>query len=123
MTIIEAINRVDEIKHNTYSQPEKVKWLSTLDAMVKRTVIDTHEGGEDISFHGYDADTSTDTVLLVEQPHDEMYLRWLEAQIDYSNREFDSYNNAIEMFNATWTAFRNYYNATHLPKSKGLKYF
>ena len=48
MKISEAINQLDELKHNTYTQSNKVQWLSRLDAMVKKQIIDTHEGGEDI---------------------------------------------------------------------------
>ena len=50
MTIIEAINRADRLKPNTYSQQDKVNWLSTLDGIVKKEIIDTHEGGEDVRF-------------------------------------------------------------------------
>ena len=44
MKIIEAINRIDSLKHNTYSESEKVLWLSEVDLDVKNTVLDTHEG-------------------------------------------------------------------------------
>ena len=123
MTIIEAINRVDNLKHNTYGYADKAKWLSTLDSLVKRGCIDTHEGGEDIVFTGYNAETDPETVLLVGEPYDEMYIRWLEAQIDYANAEYDRYNNAVEAFNAFWTDFKNYYNRTHMPKGVGMRFF
>ena len=123
MTIIEAINRLDGLKHNTYSQPEKVAWLSRLDAMVKKLIIDTHEGSEAVSFTGYDGNTDLNTKLLVEAPFDEMYLRWMEAQIDYTNGEYSKYNNSIEMFNTAYKAFENYYNRNHMPKGRKMKYF
>ena len=44
MKIIEAINRIDSLKHNTYSRSDKVAWLSELDAMAKVEIVDTHEG-------------------------------------------------------------------------------
>ena len=123
MKIIEAINKIDYLKHNTYSQDEKVGWLSRLDSMVKRLVIDTHEGGEDITFTGYDSSTDQDTELLVGAPYDDIYLRWLEMQIDYANGEINKYNNSSEMFNTVWQAFQNYYNRTHMPKGKNMKFF
>ena len=46
MKIIEAINRIDSLKHNAYSQDDKVKWLSELDRDVKKNIIDTHEGAD-----------------------------------------------------------------------------
>lgn len=123
MTIIEAINRIDDLKHNTYDQKDKLEWLSRLDSMVKRLIIDTHEGGEDVSFTGYDDSTDIHTELLIPAPFDEVYLRWMEAQIDYSNGEYDKYNNSIEMYNTSWTGYQNYYNRTHMPKGKSMKFF
>jgi hypothetical protein len=123
MTIIEAIHKIDDLKHNTYSQENKVKWLSNLDSMVKRHVIDTHEGGEGVAFSGYDENTGNDTELLIPEPYEECYLLYLEAQIDYHNGEYGRYNNAIERFNTVWNSFQNWYNRTHMPKGKGMKFF
>jgi hypothetical protein len=123
MKIIEAINKLDDLKHNTYSQSDKVGWLSRLDHMVKKMVIDTHEGGENVTFTGYDSNSDPETEMLIPEPFDEAYLRWLEAQIDYTNGEYDKYNNSIEMFNTAWKAYQNYYNRTHMPKGKSMKFF
>lgn len=43
MTIIEAINKIDSLKPNAYTQTDKIRWLSLLDGRVKEEVIDTHE--------------------------------------------------------------------------------
>jgi hypothetical protein len=123
MTIIEAITQIDSLKHNTYSQENKVQWLSRLDSMVKRLVIDTHEGGEDVTFTGYNDDTDLHTELLIPVPFDEIYMRWLEAQIDYTNGEYDKYNNAITMFNTSWNEYQNYYNRNHMPKGSRIRFF
>ena len=123
MKIIEAINQIDSLKHNTYSQRDKILWLSRLDSMVKRLIIDTHEGGEDVIFTGYTETTDPETELLVPAPFDEMYLRWLEAQIDYANGEYGKYNNSILMYQADYDAYANYYNRNHMPKGKKIKYF
>ena len=122
MKIIEAINRIDSLKHNTYTESDKVEWLSRLDTMVKKHIIDTHEG-IDVTFTGYDDITDLQTELLVPAPYDEVYLRWMEAQIDYHNGEYDKYNNAMEMFNTAYEGYQNYYNRTHMPKGKKFKFF
>lgn len=122
MTIIEAINRLDALKHNTYTQSDKLEWLSRLDNMVKKHIIDTHEGAENVVFTGYDNSTDLQTELLVPPPHDEMYLRWMEAQIDYYNGEFDKYNNAIIMFNMAYEAYQAFYTRNHLPMSHGSRF-
>ena len=123
MTIIEAITRVDALKHNTYTQTDKIQWLSRMDWMVKRHIIDTHEGADKVNFVGYDNNTDLQTELLVPAPYDEVYLRWMEAQIDYHNGEYGKYNNAVDMFTTSYEAFQNYYNRTHMPIGKNMKYF
>lgn len=122
MTISEAITRTDTMKPNAYSENDKISWLSRLDGMVKRLIIDTHEGGEDIVFAGYDSDTDPETELLVQAPFDDIYLRWLEAQIDYANAEYNKYNNSIIMFNSAYEVFANYYNRNHMPAARGTRF-
>ena len=122
MTIIEAINKIDSLKYNTYSQEDKLDWLSRLDWMVKRQIIDTHDGAEKVSFTGYDSDTDQHTVLLVPAPFDEVYIRWLEAQIDYTNGETDKFNASIIMYNTAYEAFENYYKRNHMPLQKGKRF-
>ena len=123
MTIIEAITRVDALKHNTYTQTDKIQWLSRMDWMVKRHIIDTHEGADQVTFTGYDNNTDLQTELLVPAPYDEVYLRWMEAQIDYHNGEYGKYNNAVDMFTTSYEAYQNFYNRTHMPIGKSMKYF
>ena len=123
MKIIEAINTIDVQKNNTYTHNDKVTWLSNLDAKVKRLIIDTHEGGEEVTFTGYSDITDPNTELLVPAPFDEVYLRWLEAMIDYNNGEYKKYNNSIAMYNTAYEAYQNHYNRTHMPKGESIKYF
>lgn len=116
MTILEAINRVDTTKPNSYTQTEKVDWLSTLDGIIKKEIIDTHEGGENIVFEGYTPDTSLDTVLLVPAPYDDIYIRWLESRIDYANGEYGKYNNSATAYNTALETYSLYYNRNNMPK-------
>lgn len=123
MKIMEAIQGVDALLHNTYGQDQKIKWLSVLDSMVKRTVIDTHEGADAVNFTKYDDSTDINTVLLIPEPFDEAYPLWLEAKIHYYNGEYDKYNNATEAFNTFFAAFKNEYNRQHMPIGKKFQYF
>lgn len=123
MTIIEAINKVDVLKPNNYTQTEKVKWLSNLDGLIKSEIIDTHEGGENIVFNGYEDTTPVETELLVPYPYDDLYIKWLESQIDYNNAEYQKYNNSTKAYNNAYSAFERYYNRQHMPKQTKIKYF
>lgn len=124
MTIIEAIERTDNLKPNGYTQEEKVKWLSDLDGQIKTEIIDTHEGFEGVSFEGYTDETDVNnTVLLVPSPYDDVYIKWLMAQIDFANGESGKYNNSVTMFNTAMTAYGNYYNRTHMPLNINSRYW
>ena len=123
MTLIEAINRINVLKPNTYSQEEKVSWLSTIDGIIKKEIIDTHEGADEVIFNGYDEFTDLSTVLLVPEPYEDVYLRWLEAQIDYANGEYARYNNVMKAYNNAYSSCFRYYNKTHMPLGKKFKFF
>ena len=123
MTLFEAISQVNNLKPNTYSHTDKVKWLSTLDGIIKAEIIDTHEGAEQVEFNGYDEDTDLSTELLVPAPYDSIYPLWLYAQIDYANGEYDRYNNGVQAYNDAFSAYEKHYNRTHLPKGRKFKFF
>ena len=123
MTIIEAINRIDAIKPNSFEQIEKIKWLSILDGRIKKEIIDTHEGADAVIFDEYNEATPLDTELLIPSPYDEIYLLWLEARIDHANNEYGKYNNSSMMFNNAYNEYWRYYNRNNLPLSGKRKYF
>ena len=122
MTIGEVISKVDALKPNTYTPEDKIDWLSTLDARVKSQILDAHEHNEPIFFYGYDSLTDQDMELLVPAPYDEMYLRWLEAMIDYHNSEDEHYNQAITLFNNAYEGYKKHYTRTHMPISSGKRF-
>lgn len=121
MTILDAIHRVDTLKPNSYSQIQKINWLSALDGVVKNEIIDTHEGGESVSYKPY-IESELTTPLLIPAPYDDIYIRWLEAQIDYANGEYGKYQNSMTMYNSAYTVYERYYNRTHMPKGNKLKF-
>ena len=125
MTIHDAIAEVDSLKSNMFSEKDKIRWISRLEARIYQEIICTHqrnEGEEEISFTGYGEDDG-EKELLVGQPHDELYLHWLEAQIDYHNMEYDSFNNSNAVFDAVFSSFRNAYNQSHMPKGTRKIYY
>lgn len=122
MKVREAIDRIDSLKHNVYSNAEKVDWLNRLDGMIKREIIDTHEGAEFVIFEGY-SERDMEKELLIGSPYDEMYIRWLEAQIDYYNGEIARYNNSMMVYQAAYDSYAKYYNRSHMPLTQKMKYF
>ena len=123
MTIIEAINRTDELKPNSYTRLQKIGWLSTLDGMIHRDIIMTHQDPDPAEFAGYDDTTDIETELLVGAPFEDLYIYWLESRIDYYNGETARYNNSITTFNSAYLTFQNDYNRNHQPVGKEMKYW
>jgi hypothetical protein len=115
---MEAINRIDAVKPNVYGQEEKLRWLSVLDGIVKKEIIDTHEGAQTVP-----PETGTEAELLAPYPYDDMYIHWLEAQIDYAGGEYGKYNSSMAMFKAIFEAFEKYYHRSHKPIAKGFLHF
>ena len=133
MTIIQAVNEVDNLKPNMYELSDKIKWLSRLDRRIFEQIILTHELSEEeqepylnddgeLVFEGYD-ENDQDKELIVHEPYDELYTHWLSAQIDWNNREFIGFNSSNAMFEATYGAFRNAFNQTHMPKGRKKIYY
>ena len=123
MTIIEAINKIDAVNPNSYSQSDKIGWLSALDGIIKNEIIDTHECADEVAFEKYTDDTPLDTVLLVPDPYDEVYIYFLESRIHYENEEFGKYNNAVSMYNTAFNKYMTHYNRTHMPRGGKFKFF
>lgn len=125
MKICDAIAEVDAQKINTYSLEQKIKWLNRLDSRIYNEIICTHrynDGEPEVTFDGYDL-TDEETELIVGEPYAEMYVRWLEAQMDYNNMEYDAFNNCNAMFESIFRSFRNAYNQSHRPVGCAKKYF
>lgn len=118
MTIQTAIDLVDSLKPNMFTNQQKVAWLSDLDGMVWREVIKTHEGPHaGIDFVGYDQDTEMDTVLLAPDPYSDLYKHWLASRMDIANRDNNEYTKDMVLFNNMWQTLCDYWNRTYMPLS------
>lgn len=122
MTINEAIAALDADRQNTFSRQEKIAWLSRLDGRVWEEIFATHRD-QPAPFAGYSPETDPDRVLLVNAPWDEIYLRYMQAQMDSANGEIARYENSAALFQGAFEAFRNHYNRTHAPKGRSWRYF
>lgn len=116
MTIAEAIAKAVHSVPNTIEQRNFIEWLSRLDWQIKTEVLDNYT--DEIEYNGYDDDTDTNTELLVKPPYDELYIRYLEAQIYRTYNEISKYNNCIVEYNAVYSRFKAQYNRTHKHKGK-----
>lgn len=106
MTVNDAIRWVDEKKHNVYSVEDKLRWLTEIESMVLE--LAGRFGGK--------PDTrplTMETVLTAQTPYDQLYLRWLEGQIDFAGQEYLKFNNTMAVFNTLWAEYANFFCRTH----------
>ena len=97
-----VIERVDSIKPNVYTENDKYRWINTLEGLVSLQVIEEDPPE-------YDLPKDADTTLLVPPPFDDIYELYVSAMIDYHNREFNSYNNAVLMFTERMDQYKVWY--------------
>lgn len=112
-TINKVIEYVDRVKPNAYDEEEKFQWLCDLDGRVKQVVMQESEGV------GYQYPKDMDTPLLIPAPYEGVYALYMEAMIDYHNREYNNYNNSMLMFNTQYEEYKKAYIREHEPKSSG----
>ena len=124
MTVIEAIAQVDRSRPNRFSAAEKFRWLSDIDGLICRELLDTHEDSPlEGDFQGYAEGVDENTVLIAPFPYDMLYRWYLESRIDLGNMEITKYNNSRNLFNSAYLTYTDFYNRTHMPKNAGVYRF
>ena len=111
MTPNKAIEIIDGLRPNTYSEEDKLRWINELDGMVQKLVVQSDE----IKEYSYPEDM--DKELLIPAPFENVYPLYLEAKIDYQNREYGNYNNSVMMFESQFTEYKKAYIREH--KARG----
>ncbi len=110
MTPNKAIEIIDRLKPNAYSEEDKLRWINELDGMVQKLVFQN----DTVTKYSYPEDM--DRELLVTAPFDDVYTLFLEAKIDYNNREYANYNNSATMFESQFTEYKKAYIREHPAK-------
>lgn len=124
MRIREAIQRVDEVKPNSYSDFEKVRWLAYIDGMLKNDTVKKHHvnAGEDANPSTAYCVDNQDVELLAPEPFSEMYVTYLKMKIDEENGETARYNNSAVMFNGQYADYVRFYHKEHRPNGVPFKW-
>lgn len=115
MTINDAIRQADALKPNAMRREAKLEWLNRAEQAVKTGIIDRHEGADAIQFEEYGALTPGDTVLIVPEPHAQLYVYWLCCQIDLALNELERYTNSMILYNNAYDEYARWYNSTVKP--------
>lgn len=117
MTISEAIDLLDVLKANKYTDEQKRRWLTELDGQIFKEIVQTHEADAAMpeTFDGYDMDTPGTQELLVPSPYSDIYMHFLAMKVDLYNAEIINFNNNQQLFNLAYDTYAQAYNRTHMP--------
>lgn len=105
-TMNTVIEYVDRVKPNAYTDEDKYKWINQLEGLVCMQVMDANAPE-------YSMPEDADTPLLVGHPFDDIYELYVSAMIDYHNREYNNYNNAVLLFSERMDQFKAWYIRKH----------
>lgn len=119
MTILNVINRADELAPNQYTAEQKAAWLSDFDGKVYEEVFQTHEGGEEAVYPAGGYDETTAELLIPEPYAADIYVNYLLSRIAEANAEIPKYNLYATLMNTAYEQFGVWYHRTHMPKGKG----
>ena len=115
MTIQEAIARVDAVKPNRYKQAQKIAWLGNLEGQIYNELVLTHENPAHIQRVEFHENMDMEHALIAPHPYDEVYLLYLQSQIDLNNMEIAKYNNSKTLYNNAYQTLVDFWNRTHMP--------
>lgn len=111
--IKEIIADVDLNVPNAFAEKRKLAWIAELDGRIAADVF--LMGIEEVQQLQYRYPEDLESEPLARFPHDKLYPLWLEAQIDFANRETDKYQNSMAMFNAAYASFVRWVAQTYDP--------
>lgn len=110
MTRRECLTRFGYIKPHGYDTDTVEKWLISADNRLRKLICNV-----------YGTVFSDKTELILPDEHADIYIYYLQAQVDYFNGETARYNNSMNMFNTALAAFMDEYNRTHMPLQREVK--
>lgn len=111
ITLKEALAQADSLVPNAYSQEQKTAWISELEGRIGLNVQLLPR--EALRRYTYPEDLETE--LLLEFPHDDLYLAYLRAMIDLNNGEMDRYAVSSQVYNAKYGDYVRWYARTYEP--------
>lgn len=116
MTISDALVAIHAVKPNQYDNATLIRWLSDLDGRVYEDVLSRFEDAPEKPALPYKPSDQLAS-LLIPFPHEDVYVKWLGAQIEYNNADFDRYNNSMMMFEEQYQSFVDAYTRSHTAKT------
>ena len=109
MTLTQAIAAADELRLNSVPDEQKTRWVHEIDCRVAEAM--------EVEIPKYTF--PSDRELLMVEPHEDIYVRYLTAMIDHFNGEYEMYVNDITVFKDAFNEAMGWWRRHHRPKSSG----
>ena len=109
-TVKEIIALADELNPNAFSNDVKASWVSEAEHTVL-SEIHCLAPGEIQDLFPYEAHKNDRLTLA--PGDDKIYVLYLQAMIDFSNKEYAAYNNDMALFNESLDTYAKWYVRTH----------
>ena len=100
MTIREVIEKVNDIRPNAVSDVYKLNAINKLEAMVQTEILRI-PFMEQASYSLSDMDVK----LIIPTPYDTLYEKYLTAEVDLEQSEYEAYQNDFVLFNKEYQEF------------------
>lgn len=109
-TLKEIIAIADELNPNSYSNNIKAQWVNEVEAYIQTEIYNVAPL-DVVSYADYEE--SKDKELSLDAVNDKIYLTYLQAMIDFSNKEYQAFNNDIALYNTYIDTYAKWYVRTH----------
>lgn len=131
MKASEMIRIYDDERRNDIDSDTKLRWLRTFEQQNAKETFDTHEftpEEKEGAFSDFDSDKhfsdfGYDTELMIPEPYSEVYIFYLDTRAAFRANEQERYSLASSLFNNAYITFQQYWNRTHKPKAKPIRFF
>jgi hypothetical protein len=110
-TINTIIESVDALKPNTFSSADKAAWIITVDGRVNAEIIN------DAEYTAPKYPDDGDAELLVPDPYDDLYQKYVEAMIARYSLDYNEYNVLAADFNKEFDDYAAFYRRNNAPTS------
>lgn len=112
----DVLANIDKLKPNQYDDADKIAWIQELDGIVTIEVLQKSEKYHNTNLPNY-TDANKDVELLICEPYTDLYIKYVHAQIDFNNGEYDRYNNNSAVFNGRYEEYKRYFLKNNIPYS------
>ena len=109
-TLKEIIALADELNPNAFSNDVKASWVSEAEHTV---LSEIHCLAPDEIQDLFPYEAHKDDRLTLAPGDDKIYVLYLQAMIDFSNKEYAAYNNDMTFFNESLDTYAKWYVRTH----------